>query len=54
MFTAVREGRFPMVSTDITTLTGHPAGSFASFVSSLRDAGFGKPDFRETAASRLG
>jgi NAD(P)H dehydrogenase (quinone) len=41
MFTSVREGRFAIVSTDVATLTGHPAGSFASFVSSLGDRRLG-------------
>ncbi len=43
MFTSVREGRFAAVSTDVATLTGHPAGSFASFVSSLGDRRLGGP-----------
>jgi hypothetical protein len=37
MFTSMREGRFAMITTDVATLTGQPAGSFASFVSSLGD-----------------
>jgi hypothetical protein len=40
MFTSVREGRF---AADVATLTGHPAGSFASFVSSLGDRRLGGP-----------
>jgi NAD(P)H dehydrogenase (quinone) len=43
MFTSVREGRFAAVSTDVATLTGLPAGSFASFVSSLGDRRLGGP-----------
>jgi NAD(P)H dehydrogenase (quinone) len=41
MFTSVREGRFAAVSTDVATLTGHPAGSFESFLSSLGDRRLG-------------
>ncbi|HSK37443.1 MAG TPA: hypothetical protein VLA80_11975, partial [Actinomycetota bacterium] len=37
MFTSVRQGRFAAVSPDVATLTGHPAGSLASFLSSLGD-----------------
>ena len=33
MFTSVRQGRFAAVSPDVETLTGHPASSFASFLS---------------------
>jgi len=43
MFTSVREGRFAAVSTDVATVTGLPAGSFASFVSSLGDRRLGGP-----------
>jgi len=43
MFTSVREGRFTAVAADVATLTGHPAGSFASFVSSLGDRRLGGP-----------
>ena len=31
--TSVRQGRFAAVSPDVATLTGHPASSFASFLS---------------------
>lgn len=37
MFTAVREGAFAAVTTDITALIGRPARSFASFMSPLVD-----------------
>lgn len=43
MFASVREGRFGAVSTDVATLTGQPASSFASFVSSLGDRRLGGP-----------
>jgi len=43
MFTSVREGRFAAVSADVETLTGHPAGSFEAFVSSLGDRRLGGP-----------
>jgi NAD(P)H dehydrogenase (quinone) len=43
MFTSVREGRFAAVSADVATLTGHPAGSFASFVSKLGARRLGGP-----------
>ncbi|HEV2825233.1 MAG TPA: NAD(P)H-binding protein [Actinomycetota bacterium] len=43
MFTSVRQGRFAAVSPDVATLTGHPAGSFASFLSSLGDRRLGGP-----------
>jgi NAD(P)H dehydrogenase (quinone) len=36
MFTSVREGRFAAVSPDVEVLTGHPAGSFAAFMSDTR------------------